>query len=251
MFYLTGVSTLEAKTSGRSNLGLLCQPGNSTHLDAGRYALTGADNGFYGLGAKADPTPAKEAAALERWRTWLAASVAPIRDRVAFATIPDVLNWIEVDGKRIPVGDAEGTLARYQIHAGHARALGLCAALVLQDGLGLEDGHLVAGAERIPLTDVDAVFVGGSDGFKLGREAATICRAARLAGKWSHVGRVNSWRRIEIVKDYADSVDGTLLGFGPTANWPRLSGWLDRLDGSTPAPAGRTSKAIRILKATA
>lgn len=237
--YLTGVSTAEARGARRGDLGVLIQPGNSTHLDVetGAYELFGADNGFYGLGSKADPSPEKELAAARTWGAWVVDVVAPLRDRCAFVTIPDVLNWITLpNGKRVPVGDAEGTLARFHLYASHVRDFGLPAALVLQDGLRLEGEFLVAGAERVSWADLDAVFVGASDEFKLGPVAAEICREARRRGKWAHVGRVNSWKRLAIVRDYADSVDGTFLGFGPSKNWPRLEGWLDRLLAERPFP---------------
>lgn len=241
VLYLTGVSTTEARAAGRENLGVLVQPGNSTHVDVenGSFRLFGADNGFYGLGSKADPTPEQEVAATERWLRWLVSTVAPLGNSCLFATVPDVLRWIELDGRRIPVGDAEGTLARYGRLAAVVRKLGLPAALVAQDGLELDGDELVAGSERVSWDDVDVIFVGGSDAYKLGPDARRVCEEARRRGKWVHVGRVNSWKRIALVRDYADSVDGTFLGFGPRANWPRLEGWLDRLelDAGTPAPA--------------
>ena len=48
--------------------------------------------------------------------------------------------------------------------------------------------------------------------------------------KWVHVGRVNSWRRLDLVASWdVDSVDGTYLAFGPDANGARLATWLRRL----------------------
>jgi hypothetical protein len=228
--YLTGVSTAEARRSERTNLGLLITPLNSTHLDVDAYPMFAADNGYYSLGAKADPTPAAELAAAERWGAWVVDTVAPLRARCLFVTIPDVLRWVTVEGRRVPVGDAEATLARFHDYAGEVRSFGLPVALVLQDGIELDELGLCAGGHRVDWDELDAVFVGGSTEFKLGPVAAAICREAQLRGKWSHVGRVNSWRRLDLVRSYADSVDGTFLGFGPTANWPRLTGWLDRLD---------------------
>lgn len=234
-YYLTGASTAEARTSDRRNLGLLVQPGNTTHNDAGDFPVFAADNGFYGLGAKADPTVEQEAAAALRWGTWVVDVVAPIGATCRFVTIPDVLRWVTLeDGKRIPVGDAEATLERFHIYAEAVRELGLPAALVLQDGLELDDDRGVkAGDQAVGWDELDAVFVGGSDAFKLGPDAEAICRAARARGLWAHVGRVNSWKRLDLVRDYVDSVDGTFLAFGPRANWPRLESWLERLDPTT------------------
>jgi hypothetical protein len=237
--YLTGVSTPESRASDRANLGLLITPHNSTHLQTAHYPMFGADNGFYSLGAKKDPTPEAEAAATAKWGSWVVDEVAPRRELCRFVTIPDVLNWIEVDGKRVPVGDAAGTLARFGQWAEEVRAFGLPAALVLQDGIEVAVGGLHAGGHYVGWDEVDAVFVGGSDGFKLGPDAERICRKARALGKWVHVGRVNSWKRIDLVRDWADSVDGTFLGFAPKTNWPRLTAWLDRLDATTPPAAER------------
>ena len=40
-------------------------------------------------------------------------------------------------------------------------------------------------------------------------------------GKWVHVGRVNSWRRLDLVASWdVDSVDGTNLAFAPTPTAP-------------------------------
>lgn len=237
--YLTGASTADSRSSRRRNLGLLAQPDNKVIRDvaAGHYTYFGADNAFYGLGSKADPTPAQELAAVDKWLAWLAADVAPLAHRCLFATVPDVLRWVTLDnGKRIPVGDAEATLARYLPLAAKARALGLPAALVAQDGLSFDADGVFAGAERIAWADLDAVFVGGSDDYKLGDDAAALCREAQRRGLWVHVGRVNSRKRAAIVATYVDSVDGTLLAFGPSANWPRLTAILDLFAAPTPEP---------------
>lgn len=232
--YLTGASTKDSRESDRLDLGLLAQPGNGVlkAVDAGDFALFGADNGFYGLGSKADPTPEQDAAAVERWLRWIVAEVAPRQNACLFATVPDVLNWLDLDGRRIPVGDAEGTLRRYSRLARIVRALGIPAALVAQDGLRSEGDELVAGDARIAWDEVDVLFVGGSDDFKLGPEAAALCREARARGLWVHVGRVNTIKRTNLVADYCDSADGTLLAFGSAANFPRLVKMLDVLAGA-------------------
>lgn len=238
--YLTGVSTAESKADTRPNLGALAQPDTSLHGDVadGLYGYFGADNGFYGLGTKADPTPEKIQRHTEKWTAWVRDRVAPLGERCLFVTIPDVLHWHTHPTKVNPrtgkpvrycVGDAEATLRQYPLYAAMVRALGLTPALVLQDGLELDGEFLVAGTERVAWSQVDSVFVGGSDEFKLGAQAEAICREARRRGLWVHVGRVNSWKRIAIVRDYADSVDGTYLQFGPSKNWPKLAEWLDKL----------------------
>lgn len=76
-------------------------------------------------------------------------------------------------------------------------------ALVAQDG-----------QESLPLPwhRIDAVFIGGSTEWKLGKHAADVIRAAKICGKWVHVGRVNTPGRFEYFEALgADSIDGTGL----------------------------------------
>jgi hypothetical protein len=129
----------------------------------------------------------------------------PFTSRCLFATAPDV------------VADAKATLRRSYMLA-WIRHAGFPAAFVAQDGL--EDG-------RVPWDDFDALFLGGSTRWKLGPAARALAGEARRRGKWLHMGRVNSLRRLR----YADAIgchscDGTYLTYAPDANLPRLLGWL-------------------------
>ena len=84
----------------------------------------------------------------------------------------------------------------------------LPAALVLQDGIGMV---------QIPWDEIAAVFVGGTDKFKTSTEAMDACRAAKMLGKWVHVGRINSTQRALFWMDIADSCDGSGVSrFGDT-----------------------------------
>lgn len=70
------------------------------------------------------------------------------------------------------------------------------------------------GQENIPIPweEIDALFVGGSNEFKLGPFAVHCIKAAQILGKWVHVGRVNTFNRLEHFKNLGvDSVDGTGL----------------------------------------
>lgn len=100
------------------------------------------------------------------------------------------------------IGDAELTRRRFEEWQPLIAQTGQPVALVLQDG---QD------AVGVPWETVDAVFVGGSDAFKLGPEAARWCQMARERGKWVHWGRVNSRKRMALVMatGAADSCDGT------------------------------------------
>jgi hypothetical protein len=120
-----------------------------------------------------------------------------------FAVVPDV------------VGDAAATDALWERYAEQVRHIGYRAAYVTQNG-----------CQSIP-SDADAVFTGGDDAWKLGPEAHTLIQKAKALGLWTHMGRVNSLRRLRVaVRDGYDSCDGTYLAFGPDTNLPRLLRYL-------------------------
>lgn len=63
---------------------------------------------------------------------------------------------------------------------------------------------------EIPWAECAAVFIGGDDAFKLGREVESIIRVAKTLGKWVHVGRVNTPGRLDKFAALGvDSIDGT------------------------------------------
>ncbi len=103
-----------------------------------------------------------------------------------FVSLPDV------------VGDARRTLELFE-HFKDA-TVGVPRALVLQDGIG---------NFAVPWDDIAAVFVGGSDQFKIASECVNVCRAAQIMGKWIHVGRVNTIDRLNNWIGLADSIDGS------------------------------------------
>jgi len=76
------------------------------------------------------------------------------------------------------------------------------AAFVLQDGVTSAD---------IPWSKIGAVFLGGTTGFKLSRLAYSLLEEARLRGKWTHVGRVNTPDRATYFHRVTDSIDGSGL----------------------------------------
>lgn len=70
-----------------------------------------------------------------------------------------------------------------------------------------DDGLTWAGT---PWDQLDAIFIGGSTGYKLGAEAARLVVEAHLIGKWAHMGRVNTARRLQYAAAVGvDSVDGS------------------------------------------
>lgn len=118
-----------------------------------------------------------------RWRRMLeqARENLPV-----FVCLPDI------------VGDARRTLDLFDAFLEETE--GLPRALVLQDGIG---------CHPIPLRYIDAVFIGGSDQFKISSEAFNAAKAAKMTGKWVHVGRVNTAKRVCQWIDFADSIDGS------------------------------------------
>lgn len=65
---------------------------------------------------------------------------------------------------------------------------------------------------EIPWDDLSAIFIGGSDAFKLSAAAAQVIKAAKALGKHAHVGRVNTPDRFAHFEEIgADSIDGTGL----------------------------------------
>lgn len=117
------------------------------------------------------------------------------------------------------VADAKATGERFDRWARVIRGMGYPVAFVAQDGLTVQ---------ATPWADLDAVFIGGTTAWKLGREARTIAAYAAARGKWLHVGRVNSRRRLRIAQTMgADSIDGTGISKFPDAMMARYTPYFD------------------------
>ena len=144
----------------------------------------------------------------ERWAgdndaflAWDEARFLAMLDRLAnipgclFIATPDV------------IGDARATLDRFDEWRPAVADRGFPVALVGQDGA--EDLAL-------PWGQFSALFVGGTTDWKLSAAVADLCAEAKARGKWLHIGRVNSQKRLRIAYDLgADSIDGT--------RWSRFS----------------------------
>ncbi len=120
--------------------------------------------------------------------TWCRMLKEAAQNKPKFVTLPDV------------VGSARRTLELFEYYEGVT--LHVPRALVLQDGIG---------DFSIPWGEIDAVFVGGSDQFKYSPECVHACQAAKILGKWIHVGRVNGIERLSSWMGFADSIDGSGL----------------------------------------
>jgi len=161
----------------------------------GRYPHWAADTGCFHRPDEFD---------LDEYLGWLEG--LPFRERCLFATAPDV------------VGDAAATLELAGPCLPDIRMLGLRGALVAQDGLE---------ALPVPWDWFDCLFLGGSTAWKLSEGALALAGEARERGKWVHMGRVNSLRRLRLAEIAGcHSADGSFLAFGPDTNLPRLLGWL-------------------------
>lgn len=208
--YLTGVSTEQSRNEQRADLGLLCTPASSVHLQRHHYSWWAADNGCFAeyTGGK----PFDE----QRWLDWLAPLAA--EPTLLWAVLPDV------------VGDARATHERSMRYLDRVRELGAPVAWVAQDGLEAEPVLLDE------IVDVaDCLFIGGSTDWKLDEHVQRpIVDRALDAGLWVHVGRVNSRKRLRFAASIgAHSADGTYLKYGNREqrplNYRKLMTWLDEL----------------------
>jgi len=131
-----------------------------------------------------------------------------------FATAPDI------------VGDAEETWRRSEPVLPLIRELGYPAALVAQDGI--EDMSIEWDA-------FDALFIGGTTEWKLSEVALQLVAAANARGKHTHMGRVNSWKRLRLAAlAGCDSTDGTRGVYAPTKALPEILGWLRKFETEPP-----------------
>jgi len=116
----------------------------------------------------------------------------PARDGLLWVTIPDV------------VGDKDATFGLFYEWVNCVGGdYGYPVAFVAQDGLL---------PEEVPWIEIDALFVGGTDGpqGKRSVEMGALMAEAKRRGKLVHVGRINRKRGMRWAKSHgADSIDGT------------------------------------------
>lgn len=212
--YLTGAHNEGvAAIAHEKNVGLLVQPGNRYDLQVSRYPAWAGDNGAF--------TKAKGGFSADKFRAMLRRpALVAARATCLFVVAPDKLVVLP---NGVVVGDARGTLEQFTAWALEIRALGYPVALVAQNGLETM-------LDEVPWGLVDVLFIGGSTEWKLSPEAATCVARAKEEGKRTHMGRVNSFKRMQIAQNMGcDTADGTFLAFGPDKNLPRLVSWLDKL----------------------
>lgn len=161
-----------------SNLGRLLRPKDFSRAeDTSQRRPWAADNGSFG-----------ELGFNEKRFIDLLERVSGL-PRCCFIAAPDV------------VADMESTMKQWPYWRDTIRSYDLPVALVLQDG------HLVS---NVPFDDLDAVFIGGTTEWKLGSEARAIVEEANRQSKWTHMGRVNSFKRMSYARSIScDSIDGS------------------------------------------
>ena len=112
------------------------------------------------------------------------------------------------------VCDAQATMELFNKWEPVIHELGLKVALVLQNGQ--ED-------VGIPWERVDALFIGGDNGFKYCRAVRRWTAEARKRGMEVHMGRVNSLKRLDYAREIGcTSVDGTGFSRFPDTYIPRF-----------------------------
>jgi hypothetical protein len=186
VIYLSGVtSDRDEPALIAHGIGLMCQPGNSYYLRADRYPFTAYDNGCFAGKWVEDEHFAK----LEAFP----------RDRCLFAVSPDVYP------------DALASLERGLQYAPLIREMGFPVAIVAQDD-----------AERLswPWDAFDVLFIGGEMRkpayleWKMSAGAEELVKEARRHGKWVHMGRVSSLKRMKRARQMGcNSADGTFIKY--------------------------------------
>lgn len=137
------------------------------------------------------------------------------QSNLKFITVPDI--W----------SDYHSTLALFKYWYPALEKRKLPAALVAQDGLT---------PDRVPWDKIAALFIGGSNRWRLSKAAALLIRYAQRNGKWVHVGRVNSLRRLGYMQALeVNSVDGSGYSRFPDTYIPQA---LTRLTVTQPGFSG-------------
>ena len=154
-----------------------------------------------------------------------------------FVAVPDV------------VADATATLREFERWLPCLLDYDLPLAFVLQDGIA---------APAIPWDLIEAVFIGGSDSFKLGEQARQIVAEAQDRGKWIHMACFIAFKSsteqtatltprtsVCVARARSSSKTGTpsspwtmsrrpssvsMATCSPLASWPAIEGWLLRKD---------------------
>jgi hypothetical protein len=146
----------------------------------------------------------------EEWSSWL-------------DTLPKTTRFVVAPDAYDPLGGEshKATLKLWKEYAPIIREKGLTPAFVCQPG-------------SVPSTiprDAEVLFIGGVVGikWKLGPEARACAKWGKDNGKWVHMGRVNTRKRLRVALEFGcDSVDGTSLIYGPDICLAQMLKWIDQ-----------------------
>ncbi len=203
MILVSGATATMAEWAGHPRLGRLLRPGNGNRPDALPWAV---DNGAF--------------------KNFDARAFEGLLDRIAGA--PGCL-WVAAPDV---VADHAATLDRFAEWEPRLHARGLPVAFVLQDG---------SSVETVPWLTCDAVFIGGSTAFKQSETARRQIGRARQLGKRTHMGRVNTARRMRIAHQFGvDTIDGTTFSRYPAIKIPWALAALSALELQCPLALGGT-----------
>ena len=193
--YLSGAVREELR--GLKHMGFMRTPNMGNKVEPG--PAWGADTGCY---SKKGVKAFNEA----KYLGWLSRQDAAT---CLFATAPD------------RVGDSRATIELARPVLPKIRALGLPAAFILQEGAEFDPSL------RPEWDEFDCLFIGGeTEEWKLSKGVAALVREAKARGKWVHMGRVNTLTRYRgALAMGCDSVDGTMIAWGPSVNIPKLRNW--------------------------
>lgn len=204
---LVSGATVQVRAADPARVGVLMRPGQGICRDLLTTRVWAADNAaFVGFDAVAFRSM------LRRLR-----GMAGCR----FVAAPDV------------VSDAVATWRLFGQWAPEIRSAGHPVALVAQDGLS---------ADAVPWHAIDALFIGGSTGWKLSATVDALLAEAARRGKWRHIGRVNTLRRVQHFAGRCESFDGSGFSRFPrriamAERWIGQSEAQPRLFGGAPRPA--------------
>jgi hypothetical protein len=200
VIYLSGVTNdrVEAPLI-EMGVGLVVQPGNGYISRVPRYRAWAADNGCYTTGEWSSGKWGRMMGSLHELDE-------ETRAKCLFVVVPDV-----------PF-DQEATLGRFRRYAPVVR------------GFGLPLAYAIQGDNEPPWDDFDVAFLGGTTEWKVSESAYAMTVNARNRGKWVHMGRVNSWERLDFASTIGcDSSDGTFIKHGPPLEMAeRIKSWLDQ-----------------------
>lgn len=158
----------------KEQIGWLITPKHQQRIDGFRWA---ADNECFSQGEQFD---------IDRYVRFLS-RLQEHSSTCLFVTAPDV------------VSNSYATAERWVGYSPTLKEIGLPIAYVAQDGMN-----------ELPRVDFDTLFIGGSTEYKLSSTVRKLIAEAKRAGKWVHMGRVNTIVRFWYAfKVGADSIDGT------------------------------------------